>query len=58
MTEEIKPKISAKENKIASIIEIPTQVERYVELEDGTKVDELGLNVLIYNRLNELLRRL
>lgn len=57
MAEEIK-KIEEKKAKVAIIKEVPVQIERYVELEDGTKVDDLQLAVLNYNLLRELLRRL
>ena len=57
--EEEKPKIEKKEpRKVAQIVEVPTQVARVVELEDGTKVDDLELLLLVYNQQKEILRRI
>lgn len=57
--EEEKPKVEKKEpRKIAQIVEIPTQVTRVIELEDGTKVDDLELLLLVYNQQKEILRRI
>lgn len=59
MPEEEKPKAEKKEvKKIAQVIEVPTQVGRVIELEDGTKIDDLEILVLIYNQQKEILRRI
>lgn len=56
--EEEKPKAERKEiKKVAQVVEVPTQVTRVIELEDGTKIDDLELLVLIYNQQKEMLRR-
>lgn len=57
--EEEKPKAEKKEvKKVAQIVEVPTQTARVIELEDGTKVDDIELLVLIYNQQREILRRI
>ena len=56
MPEEVKAE-KKEVKKGAQITEVPTQVSRVIELEDGTQIDELELLVLIYNQQKEILRR-
>ncbi len=54
MAEEEKEKLEKSEKKAtkeAKLVEVPTQFGLSVELEDGTKVDDLQLLVKIYNKL-------
>ena len=58
MAEETKTKAEKNEVRQAVVREVPTQLERYAELEDGTIMDELALLVTIYNQQKEILRRI
>lgn len=58
MTDEAKPKAEKKEVKSAQVIEIATQVERLIELEDGTRLDLLEAITLLINQQREIMRRI
>lgn len=51
MAEEEKPKAEKKEVKEATLVEVTTQTAPAIQLEDGTIVDELELQLRIYNKL-------
>jgi DNA-binding XRE family transcriptional regulator len=43
-----------KESKVAKIVEVKSTTGYSIELEDGTMVDELELQVRIYNKLSKI----
>lgn len=56
MAEEEKPKSKVKEPKEAKLVEVTTQTQPAVQLEDEQIVDPLELQVLIYNKLCKIER--
>ena len=44
----------SEEKKEASLVEVPTQMGIAIQLEDGTKVNELELLVKIYNDVKQI----